>query len=81
MAWAVRSGKEGCIARRLRPSLHDLRGTDTTKFYINGLTEHEIAEIMSLGGDIVSRIIRHCIDRATAINDRIKRLNEARTRM
>lgn len=66
---------EGCDLH-----FHDLRGTAATKFYINGLTEREIAEIMSWEEDNVSRIIRRYVGRSAAIKDKIKRLNEARQR-
>nr|WP_287335787.1 tyrosine-type recombinase/integrase [Mesorhizobium sp.] len=59
---------------------HDLRGTAATKFYINGLSEREIAEIMSWEEDNVSRIIRRYVGRAAALKDKIRRLNEARNR-
>lgn len=64
---------EGCDLH-----FHDLRGTAATKFYVSGLTEREIAEIMAWEEDHVARIIRRYVGRAAAIKDRIKRLNEAR---
>lgn len=57
---------------------HDLRGTAATKFYIAGLPEREIAEIMGWEEESVSRIIRRYVDRQAAIKDRIRKLNEAR---
>lgn len=57
---------------------HDLRGTAATKFYVAGLPEREIAEIMGWEEESVSRIIRRYVDRKAAIKDRIRRLNEAR---
>lgn len=57
---------------------HDLRGTAATKFYIAGLTEREIAEIMGWEEESVKRIIRRYVDRKAAIKDRIRRLNEAK---
>jgi integrase len=57
---------------------HDLRGTAATKFYIDGLTEREIAELMAWEEDQVSRIIRRYVGRTAAIKERIRKLNEAR---
>lgn len=57
---------------------HDLRGTAATKFYIAGLPEREIAEIMGWEEESVSKIIRRYVDRQAAIKERIRRLNEAR---
>ena len=57
---------------------HDLRGTAATKFYIAGLPEREIAEIMGWEEESVSKIIRRYVDRQAAIKDRIRKLNEAR---
>lgn len=59
---------------------HDLRGTAATKFYLGGLSEREIAEIMAWDEDYVARIIRRYVSRTAAIQDRIKRLDEARQR-
>ncbi len=61
-------------------NFHDLRGTAATKFYISGLTEREIAEIMAWDEDQVSKIIRRYVSRGAAIKERIQRLNEARKR-
>jgi integrase len=57
---------------------HDLRGTAATKFYVAGLSEREVAEIMGWEEESVSRIIRRYVDRQAAIKDRIRKLNEAR---
>ncbi|RWO41300.1 MAG: site-specific integrase [Mesorhizobium sp.] len=59
---------------------HDLRGTAATKFYVDGLTEREIAELMAWEEEHVARIIRRYVGKQAAIKDRIKRLNEARER-
>nr|WP_281407788.1 tyrosine-type recombinase/integrase [Mesorhizobium sp. M2E.F.Ca.ET.209.01.1.1] len=58
-------------------NFHDLRGTACTKFYIAGLTEREIAEIMAWEEETVSRIIRRYVSRSAAIKERIRKLNEA----
>lgn len=55
---------------------HDLRGTAATKFYIAGLSEREIAEIMGWEEESVSRIIRRYVDRQAAIKERIRKLNK-----
>ncbi|TPJ70503.1 MULTISPECIES: site-specific integrase [unclassified Mesorhizobium] len=57
---------------------HDLRGTAATKFYLAGLSEREIGEIMGWEEESVRKIIRRYVDRQAAIKDRIKKLNEAR---
>jgi len=57
---------------------HDLRGTAATKFYLAGLDEREIAEIMAWEEDHVSRIIRRYVGRQVAIKERIRKLDAAR---
>lgn len=59
-------------------NFHDLRGTAATKFYIAGLPEREIAEIMGWEEESVTKIIRRYVDRQAALKDRIRKLNEAR---
>jgi integrase len=59
---------------------HDLRGTAATKFYIAGLSEREIAELMAWEEEQVSRIIRRYVGRQAAIKERIRKLDEARKR-
>jgi hypothetical protein len=59
---------------------HDLRGTAATKFYLAGLSERAIAEILAWEEGSVSRIIRRYVGRQAEIKDRIKRLNETRRR-
>ena len=61
-------------------NFHDLRGTAATKFYLAGLTEREIAEVMAWDEEYVARIIRRYVGRSAAIQERIKRLDEARQR-
>ena len=58
---------------------HDLRGTAATKFYIAGLSERVIAEIMGWDEEHVTRIIRRYVDRAAATKAIIRQLNEKRT--
>lgn len=57
---------------------HDLRGTAATKFYLAGLSEREIGEIMGWEEESVRRIIRRYVDRQAALKDKIRRINEAR---
>jgi integrase len=45
---------------------HDLRGTAATRFYIAGLSNRVIAEILAWSEDQVERIIRRYVDRAAA---------------
>jgi integrase len=58
---------------------HDLRGTAATRFYVAGLTERVIAEIMGWEEDYVSRIIRRYVDRGAATRAIILQLNKTRT--
>jgi integrase len=57
---------------------HDLRGTAATKFYLAGLSEREIAEMMAWDEDYVSRIIKRYVSRTAAIRERIRKLDDAR---
>jgi integrase len=58
---------------------HDLRGTAATRFYIAGLAERVIAEIMGWDEDHVERIIRRYVDRTASTRAIIRHLNETRT--
>lgn len=58
---------------------HDLRGTAATKFYVAGLSERVIAEIMGWEEEHVARIIRRYVDRTAATKAMIRLLNEKRT--
>lgn len=58
---------------------HDLRGTAATRFYVAGLSERVIAEIMGWEEDHVARIIRRYVDRTAATKAIIRQLNETRT--
>lgn len=57
---------------------HDLRGTAATKFYLAGLTERQIAEIMGWEEEHVARIIRRYVSRNAAIKAAIRQIDEAR---
>lgn len=57
---------------------HDLRGTAATKFYLAGLTEREVAEIMAWEEDQVARIIRRYVGRSAAIKEKLRKLSEAK---
>jgi len=58
---------------------HDLRGTAATRFYVAGLPERVIAEIMGWEEEHVARIIRRYVDRSAATRAIIRHLNERRT--
>ena len=58
---------------------HDLRGSAATKFYVAGLSERVIAEIMGWEEEHVARIIRRYVDRSAATRAIIRQLNETRT--
>jgi integrase len=57
---------------------HDLRGTAATRFYIAGLSNRVIAEILAWNENQVERIIRRYVARAAATKAAIRQLNEAR---
>lgn len=54
---------------------HDLRGTAVTKFYVAGIPERAIAEIMAWEEATVARIIRRYVDRSAATKNLIDMLN------
>jgi integrase len=57
---------------------HDLRGTAATKFYVAGLSERVIAEIMGWEEAAVARIIRRYVSRDAATKAVIRQLDEAK---
>jgi integrase len=59
---------------------HDLRGTAATRFYVAGLPERAIAEIMGWDEEHVARIIRRYVDRSAATKLIIDQLNRAERR-
>jgi integrase len=67
----------GLLGRDLH--FHDLRGTAATRFYVAGLPERVIAEIMGWEEEHVARIIRRYVDRSAATKAIIRHLNERRT--
>ncbi len=69
--------KAGLAGRDLH--FHDLRGTAATRFYVAGLSERVIAEIMGWEEEYVARIIRRYVGRAAATKAIIRQLNERRT--
>jgi integrase len=56
---------------------HDLRGTAATRFYVAGLSNRVIAEILAWSEEQVERIIRRYVDRTAATKAAIRQLNEA----
>ena len=58
---------------------HDLRGTAATKFYIAGVSERSIAEIMGWEEEYVSKIIRRYVGRAAATKALILQINRKGT--
>lgn len=70
------------IAAKLADSnlhFHNLRGTAATRFYIAGLSERVIAEIMGWEEEHVARIIRRYVGRTAAVQAMVRQLNERRT--
>jgi integrase len=59
---------------------HDLRGTAATKFYVAGLSERVIAEILGWQEEHVARIIRRYVGRSAATKEIIRQLNQAERR-
>ncbi len=59
---------------------HDLRGTAATKFYIAGLSERVIAEIMGWDEEYVAKVIRRYVGRAAATKEIIRQINQAKKR-
>ena len=57
---------------------HDLRGTAATMFYVAGLRERVVAEIMGWEEETVGRIIRRYVDRTAATREIIRQLNQAK---
>ena len=58
---------------------HDLRGTAATKFYLAGLSEVLIAEIMGWETEHVAKIIRRYVGRGAIIKAAIAQLNKRGT--
>jgi integrase len=58
---------------------HDLRGTAATRFYVAGIPERVIAEIMAWEEEHVARIIRRYVDRTAATRAILRQLNKKRT--
>jgi len=57
---------------------HDLRGTAATRFYVAGLSERAIAEIMGWEEEHVAKIIRRYVDRTAATKELIRQINLGR---
>ena len=55
---------------------HDLRGTAATRFYIAGLSERVIAEILGWEEEHVTQIIRRYVGRSAATKAIIRQLNK-----
>jgi integrase len=54
---------------------HDLRGTAATNFYLAGIPERAIAEIMAWEEEFVAKIIRRYVDRSAATKNLIDLMN------
>jgi integrase len=59
---------------------HDLRGSAATAFYLAGLPERVIAEVMGWEEKSVHKIIRRYVSRTAATEDLIRTLNERGTK-
>lgn len=69
---------EDCSLKDRDLHFHDLRGTAATKFYVAGLSERVIAEIMAWEEEQVARIIRRYVSRGAATKAIIRQLAEAK---
>jgi integrase len=58
---------------------HDLRGTAATRFYVAGIPQRVIAEIMAWEEEHVGRIIRRYVERTAATRAILRQLNKTRT--
>jgi integrase len=58
---------------------HDLRGTAATMFYVAGIEERAIAEIMGWEEEHVSKILKRYVGRAAATQAIIEQLDKRRT--
>ena len=54
---------------------HDLRGTAATKFYVGGIPERAIAEIMAWEEKQVQKIIKRYVGRTAYTEELIRQLN------
>jgi integrase len=59
---------------------HDLRGTAATLFYLSGISEREVAEIVGWEEATVSKIIRRYVAHNTAVKNLIQRIDRRRTK-
>lgn len=55
---------------------HDLRGTAATRFYLGGMTEREIAHIMTWSEDDVGALLDRYVRKDDLLRDRIRRLEK-----
>lgn len=80
--FATSFAKAKIDAKLAKPNLHfhDLRGTAATKFYVCGLSERVIAEILGWEEDHVTKIIRRYVSRNAATESIIRQIDEARQR-
>lgn len=74
------SAMKGAKLKERDLHFHDLRGTAATRFYLAGLSERVIAEIMGWEEDYVAKIIRRYVDRRAAVQATIRQMREARKR-
>jgi integrase len=71
------AAKANCPAQK-HLHFHDLRGTAATRFYVAGLPERVIAEILGWEETSVAKIIRKYVDRSAAVKAIIRQLNESK---
>lgn len=71
-SWGDAKRKAGLTALHF----HDLRGTAATRFYLGGLTEREIAQIMTWSEADVAALLDRYVRKDDLLRDRIRRLDE-----
>ena len=59
---------------------HDLRGTAATNLHKAELTTREMADIMGWSPDEVERIVERCVNFEEIMQDRVRRIDQARRR-
>lgn len=65
-----------CKASGVGKHFHDLRGTAATRFFLGGLSEREIAQIMTWAEDDVRVLLDRYVKKDELLKDRIRRMDK-----
>lgn len=65
-----------CKASGVGKHFHDLRGTAATRFFLGGLSEREIAQIMTWAEDDVRALLDRYVKKDELLRDRIRRMDK-----